>query len=397
MPTRRRKAVPAARKARRRKRPSARTPHATEFALAGLAHDIRTPLTGILALADLLVTADLPDREQQWAAAIKDASEHLARLTTFVVDAARAETAGLVLRSEAFSLRQLAKSVAASLGARAAAKGLETRIAIAPDLPERALGDEVRLRSALENLIDNAVKFTERGTIAFDVAVARARGGRIRIDFVVTDSGMGITAADLKRLFRPFAQANAEVARRYGGAGLGLVFVRRIAEAMGGSLTVTSRRGQGSRFRLRVLAAPVGAAVAGASAAAAGSRPPLRVLCVEDNPYGRIVLKAALTELGDGVAFVGSGEAAIEALGRGGYDVVLMDVALPGIDGIETTRRIRALPGAAGRIPIIGVSGGEQTAAAAKAAGMNAYLRKPALPAELDEALRAAARVTSGE
>jgi CheY-like chemotaxis protein len=397
MPRRRRKAVAATRKARRRTRPSARAPRAIEFALAGLAHDIRTPLTGILALADLLATADLPDREQQWAAAIKDASEHLARLTTFVVDAARAETAGLALRSEAFSPRQLAQSVAASLGARAAAKGLKTRAAIAPDLPARALGDEVRLRSALENLIDNAVKFTERGTIGFDVAVGRARGGRIRIDFVVTDSGMGITAADRKKLFRPFAQANAEVARRYGGAGLGLAFVRRIAEAMGGSLTVTSRRGQGSRFRLRVLVAPVGAAAAAGTSAVTGDRTPLRVLCVEDNPYGRIVLKAMLTELGHRVMFVGSGEAAVAAVIRGGHDAVLMDVALPGIDGIEATRRIRALPGAARRIPIIGVSGGEQTPAAGKAAGMNACLRKPALPAELDEALREATAVTSGE
>ena len=159
----------------------------------------------------------------------------------------------------------------------------------------------------------------------------------------MTDSGIGITAADLKRLFRPFAQASEEVARRYGGAGLGLVFVKRIAKAMGGDLVVTSKPGRGSTFRLtvvmnerRVRRTP-----------ACDRRQPLvglRVLCVEDNPYGRIVHSAVLRELGHSVSFVGSGEAAVETVARNEHDVVLMDIALSGIDGIEATRRIRALP-----------------------------------------------------
>jgi two-component system, sensor histidine kinase len=380
------------RKRARKHRGSPARGRVIEIALAGLAHDIRTPLTGILALSQLLHASDLPKRERGWAEAIRSAADHLARLTTIVVDTAKMESSGLVLRDEPFSPRELALSVAGSLSARAQGKALEAETNIARNLPARVSGDEVRLRSALENLIDNAVKFTERGRISFSASAASAGRGRVRLTFTVTDSGIGITAADLKRLFRPFAQASVEVARRYGGAGLGLVFVKRIAKAMGGDLVVTSKPGRGSTFRLTVVmnnAAPVPRLRVPGVTPVAG----LCVLCVEDNPFGRVVHSAVLRELGHIVSFVESGEAAIEMVARNKYDVVLMDIALSGIDGIEATRRIRALPGPAGRIPIIGVSGRTEPrdAAAAKAAGMNAYLRKPASPAELNEALRGVA------
>jgi CheY-like chemotaxis protein/nitrogen-specific signal transduction histidine kinase len=382
------------RKARKRRRPTARKSHAIEVALAGLAHDIRTPLNGILALSQLLQASDLPKRERSWAEAIRDAADHMARLTTLVVDAAKADATRLVLRDEPFSPQELAHSVARSLAVRAQAKALDVDIDIAKRLPGRVSGDEVRLRSALENLVDNAVKFTERGGIGFAVSSAALGSGRVRLTFAVTDSGMGITAADLKRLFRPFAQASEAVARRYGGAGLGLVLVKRIAKAMGGDLVVTSEPGRGSTFRLTVVTNRAASVV---RRPVIGGKPlaGLRVLSVEDNPYGRIVHSAVLRELGHTVSFVGSGEAAVETVARNEHDVVLMDVALPGIDGIEATRRIRALAPPAGRIPIIGLSGHTEPhdAAAAKAAGMNAYLRKPASPAELNEALRAVTRL----
>jgi CheY-like chemotaxis protein len=351
-------------------------------------------LNGILALAELLAASDLPKRERDWAEAIRGTSNHLAQLTTLVVDAAKAGSTGLVLRDEPFAPRELAESVAASLAARAHAKTLAVDFDIAGRWPERLRGDAVRLRSALENLIDNAVKFTERGEIAFSASVAKAGKGRVRLTFTVADSGMGITAADLKRLFRPFAQASEDVARRYGGAGLGLVFVKRIAKAMGGNLDVTSKPGRGSAFRLTVTVKDV--------APEAGQRPGkvktvsgLRVLCVEDNPYGRMVHATVLRELGHRVTFTGSGEAALELAAGGEHDVVVMDIELPGINGIETTRRIRALPPPAGAIAIIGVSGRSEPKdeAAAKAAGMSAYLRKPATPAELNGALQAATKL----
>lgn len=369
-----------------------------EVALAGLAHDIRTPLTGILALSQLLQASDLPKRERGWAEAIRSAADHLARLTTIVVDTAKAESTGLVLRDEPFSPAELAHSAAASLAARAQGKTLDVKIDIASDLPARVSGDEVRLRSAVENLIDNAVKFTERGRIDFTASATRAGRGRVRLTFKVSDTGIGIAAADLKRLFRPFAQASEDVARRYGGAGLGLLFVKRIANAMGGNLAVTSKPGRGSTFRLTVVMKNVAGLAAPRGASHTGPAVSLRVLCVEDNPYGRIVLSAVLRELGHRVTFVGSGEAAVEAVARNEHDAVLMDVALSGIDGMEATRRIRALPAPSASIPIIGVSGRTESrdAAAAQAAGMNAYLRKPATPAELNEALRAAATLRRG-
>jgi signal transduction histidine kinase len=228
----------AAKRARKsapvRKRVQSSPRRAVETALASLAHDVRTPLTGILALADLLVTSDLPERERGWARAIRDAADHLAQMTSIVLDAVKAERAGLAVRSDAFSPRQVAESVAASLAARAGASGLAAEIAIGADLPEQALGDPVRLRAALENLVDNAVKFTARGRVRFAVTAETSPRGRVRLHFAVTDSGIGLTKAELARLFRPFAQASRDISMRYGGTGLGLVLVKRLARAMGG-------------------------------------------------------------------------------------------------------------------------------------------------------------------
>ena len=211
----------------------------------------------------------------------------------------------------------------------------------------------------------------------------------------MSDNGIGLKAAEIKRLFRPFAQASTEIARRYGGAGLGLATVRYLARAMGGDLTVSSAPGRGSRFAFAAVLPLAAAAEEERSSAGQISAPArrLKMLCAEDNPYGRVILNTILTELGHRADFVGSGEDAVEAVTRG-YDVVLMDVTLPGIDGIETTRRIRALPLPAGRTPIVGISGRSEAGdeAAARAAGMNAYLRKPISPSALAEAIAAVLR-----
>jgi CheY-like chemotaxis protein len=378
----------------RRRRPPA-SARAVEATLAELAHEIRTPLTGILALGELLTTSELGKRERGWAAAIKSTAEHLTMLTSLIVDAARADAKGLVLRRELIRPRSLAEALAVSLKARADAKGLQGEVSIADDLPEGVIGDTLRLRGALENLIDNAVKFTEGGRVALDVTGHRAARGRVRFVFTVADSGIGLTPAEIKRLFRPFAQASDQTAHRFGGAGLGLAFVKRIAKAMGGDLTVSSKPGGGSSFCLTATFDQVAEASAPADrdGASAEHEPavlrPLNILCAEDNPYGRVVLNTILTELGHRADFVGTGTAAVEAAARGGYDVVLMDVTLPGLDGIEATRRIRALDRPAGGGVVIGISGRANAAdeAAGYAAGMDGYLVKPISPAALTRLL----------
>jgi CheY-like chemotaxis protein/nitrogen-specific signal transduction histidine kinase len=381
-----------------RRRPGAPHPRAIEATLADLAHEIRTPLTGILALGELLATSELGERERGWATAIKSTAEHLSMLTSLIVDAAQADARGLVLRRELIRPRRLAEALAASLAARAETKGLRAEADISGELPEAVIGDPLRLRAALENLIDNAVKFTERGSVRLDVSCEKAARGKARLVFTVSDSGIGLSAAEIKRLFRPFTQANEQIARRYGGAGLGLASVKRIAKAMGGALAVASKPGGGSRFRLTAIVDKVADAsdATHADGAAAPSAPvrPLNVLCVEDNPYGRVLLNTILSELGHRADFVGSGAAAVDAVAQGRYDAVLMDVTLPDIDGLEATRRIRALAGPFARIPIVGVSGRANGAdeAAGRAAGMDGYLTKPLSPSALTQALGSVTR-----
>ena len=378
------------------RKPSARNgrSRAVETALAALAHEIRTPLTGILALGELLAASDIPERERQWAAAVKGAAEHLANIATLMVDGAKAGRAGLVASARPFDPRALAHAMATTLSARAAAKGLAAEVTISDGLPSDVVGDPVRLRAALENVIDNAVKFTEQGRVSLEVGSEPAGRGRVRLVFTVKDSGIGLTAAEIKRVFRWFGQASDEVARRFGGAGLGLDFVRRLAKTMEGDLTVDSAVGTGSTFRLVVAVSLPQAKRRKASrtrSAAARHKTPrkLRVLCAEDNPYGRVILNTILTELGHAADFVGSGEAAVETVRQGRHDVVLMDIMLPGSGGLEATRRIRALPDVTSRIPIIGLTGRDTPVeqAAARAAGMDDYLPKPVSPSALASAL----------
>ena len=380
----------------KRRRAPRRQPAAAdnEAALAAFAHDIRTALTGILALGELIASSNLGERERRWAASIKGSAEHLAALTTLIIDAAKADAGGITLKREAFSPRRLLDAVAQSLAARAETKGVAAEVAIAADLPALLVGDPVRLRAALENLIDNAVKFTARGAVRLEARVRKHRArGQIELGVVVSDSGIGLSAAEIKRLFRPFAQASGAIARRYGGAGLGLAVVKHLARLMGGDLAVSSTPGRGSRFSFTALLSVAPAAAEAKQSARANAAPPnaLSVLCAEDNPYGRVILNTILTELGHRADFVGSGEEAVEAVKRG-YDVVLMDVTLSGIDGLEAARRIRALAGRAGRTPIIGISGRSEAGdeEAARAAGMDFYLHKPVAPSALGEALAVA-------
>jgi two-component system, sensor histidine kinase len=382
--------------ARTRKRASAAAvPGIVEVALAAFAHEVRTPLTGILAISDLLATSDLDERERRWVDTIKAGAEHLASLATLFVDAAKSGHGAAEVRQDMFDLRALARNIGDSLAGRAAAKGLQSSVDISDKLPALVVGDPVRLRAALENLIDNAVKFTEQGGVALAVSPVRGAKGSIGVAFAVSDSGIGLTLNEIKRLFRPFSQANVSIASRFGGAGLGLSSVKQIARAMGGDIVVTSRRNGGTTFTLTVVLAraKTGSAANGADADEASmAAPALRILGVEDNPFGRVVLNTILTELGHHAEFIGQGEAAAERIARGDFDAVLMDMVLPGIDGIEAIKRIRGLDSPLARIAIIGVSGRGDDEAASRAAGADAFLVKPVSPRALATALLEATR-----
>jgi two-component system, sensor histidine kinase len=375
-----------------------------EAALAVFAHEVRTPLTGILAISDLLATSELGERERRWVDTIKAGAEHLASLATLFVDAAKDRQtdrkAPNALREDLFDLRALARSAGDSLAGRAAAKGLQAEIDISGALPSLVVGDPVRLRAALENLIDNAVKFTDAGGVALTAVPvrhpkAKKANGKAGVTFAVSDSGIGLSLHEIKRLFRPFSQANVSIASRFGGAGLGLSSVKQLARTMGGDIAVTSRRGGGTTFSLTVTLEQADispeAGADGSNGFAAISTP-LHILGVEDNPFGRVVLNTILTELGHQAEFIGRGEAAAERIGQGGFDAVLMDMVLPGIDGVEAIRRIRSLSLPLGGIAVIGVSGRGEDEAPARAAGADAFLLKPVSPRALATALLGATR-----
>jgi two-component system, sensor histidine kinase len=386
----------------------ARATGVVEAALAVFAHEVRTPLTGILAISDLLATSELGERERRWVDTIKAGAEHLASLATLFVDAAKDRqtnrqsdrNAPNALREDLFDLRALARSAGDSLAGRAAAKGLRAEIDISGALPSLVVGDPVRLRAALENLIDNAVKFTEAGGVTLSAAPvrhakAKKANGKAGVTFAVSDSGIGLSLQEIKRLFRPFSQANVTIASRFGGAGLGLSSVKQLARTMGGDIVVTSRRGGGTTFSLTVILeqADISPATgADGSNGFAAISTPLHILGVEDNPFGRVVLNTILTELGHQAEFIGRGEAVIERIEQGGFDAVLMDMVLPGIDGVEAIRRIRSLSPPLGRIAVIGVSGRGEDETPAREAGADAFLLKPVSPRALATALLEATR-----
>ena len=399
-PVKKRKSAANASKVQRRT-------HATgvvEAALAVFAHEVRTPLTGILAISDLLATSELGERERRWVDTIKAGAEHLASLATLFVDAAKDRQtdrkAPSGLREDLFDLRALARSAGDSLAGRAAAKGLQAEIDISTALPSLVVGDPVRLRAALENLIDNAVKFTEAGGVALSAAPVRAKtkkaNGKAGVTFAVSDSGIGLSLPEIKRLFRPFSQANVSIASRFGGAGLGLSSVKQLARKMGGDVAVTPREGGGTTFTLTVRLETADAPAKSRAGKRDGRAPeaiaPLRILGVEDNPFGRVVLNTILSELGHQAEFIGRGEAAAERIEQGLFDAVLMDMVLPGINGIEAIRRIRALGSPFGQIAIIGVSGRGEDEAASREAGADAFLLKPVSPRALATALLEATR-----
>ncbi|MBO9710373.1 MAG: PAS domain S-box protein [Caulobacter sp.] len=346
--------------------------------LANMSHEIRTPMNGVLGVMHLLKREKLPGDADHLLGEALACGRMLSTLLDDVIDLSRIEAGRLEVTREAVDPSELAHSVARLLRAQAEHKGL----ALVVDAPDHGLilTDPSRLRQALFNLIGNAVKFTLKGSVTLRV---RRLEDEDTIAFEVTDTGVGIAAEAQGRLFERFQQADASTTRRFGGSGLGLAITRRLAEVMGGEVRFQSREGVGSTFVLTI-AAPPARARARDEAMAEDLLTGLRILVVEDNATNRLVARRILEQLGAEVETADDGLAGVAAATRG-FDLVLMDVQMPGIDGLEAARRIRALNGASGRTPIIALTANVMShqRAAYLAAGMNGVAAKPIVPSAL--------------
>ena len=362
-----------------------------------MSHELRTPLNAILGFAQLLDREALTTLQRNYSRQIHTAGQHLLDLIGEVLDLAKIEAGRLVLERIAFDLRQTMEQVAAVAMKRAQTKGLAVAAVLSPELPNRVRGDPTRLRQVLINLLDNAVKFTERGEVGLRVE-PEPEGGKLL--FRVWDTGIGMDERAVQKQFQPFSQADESTTRKYGGTGLGLAICKDLVEAMGGDLQVASLPGQGSRFWFslpleRVDEAPEPSAAAETSAVApaglggdavAGQPIPdsaLRshVLLVEDNPVNQLVASGMLTALGATCDIAGNGLEALEKLELGSYDLVLMDVEMPLMDGHTATREIRQRERQqkSRRVPVIAMTANAMAEDRERciASGMDDYLAKP--------------------
>ena len=341
--------------------------------LASISHEIRTPMNGVLGMTQLMLqeTKDAATRER--LDAILRSGNLLVSLIDDLLDVTRLEAQRLTLEMNSFDLHVVCSDVQQLFVAQAHEKHVELTAELAPNTPRWVVGDALRLRQVLFNLVSNGLKFTERGAVRLRV-VHRDDGA---LEFTVEDTGIGIAPEVLPRLFAIFEQGDASTTRRYGGSGLGLALSRQLVALMGGELKVVSAPGKGSRFRFELRLAPGEAPEAPPPPEPVGEA--LRVLIVDDNAINLRVATSLVQKAGYVVEAVSNGRAAVEKASNGKWLAVLMDCHMPEMDGFEATRRIRALEGAQGRVPIIAVtaSTSEDDMKACTTSGMNDVMSKP--------------------
>ena len=370
--------------------------------LANMSHELRTPLTAILGFSEMLCRHDGTDQDRvDWSRTIHGSGEHLLALINDILDLSKIEAQRLELESATCDVLQIVADVASILRVRAAEKGLELRVNVEPGVPRTIQSDAVRLKQMLMNLVGNAVKFTLQGRVTISVAM-QMRRDEPRLVFRVADTGIGIAADKLNTIFEPFCQADSSVTRRFGGTGLGLAISRRIARAMGGTVSAVSEEGVGSVFTAEIdpgeVAGEADASDGCEAVSHAGERSgakagfdmsDTRILLVEDGPDNRKLITLLLSRAGAHVETAENGQIAVERATAETFDLILMDMQMPVMDGYTATRQLRDR---GLKIPIIALTAHAMSGDDDKcyAAGCSGYLSKPVNPKGLAKAIQSA-------